>query len=47
MHIAIAPVLPDQGEDLFASIYAKTLGYRCTEQVATTKATHIVISRSE
>ena len=45
MHLAIAPVLLGQGEDLFAVIDAKTLGYRCTEQVATTKTTHIVISR--
>jgi hypothetical protein len=45
MHIAIAPVLLGQGEDLFAGIDAKTLGYQCTEQVATTKTTHIVISR--
>jgi dihydrofolate reductase len=47
MHIAIAPVLLGQGEHLFAGIDAKKLGYRCTEQVATPKATHIVISRSE
>ena len=45
MHLAIAPVLLGQGEDLFAGIDAKTLGYRCTEQVATMKATHMMISR--
>ena len=45
MHIAIAPVLLGEGENLFAGIDAKKLGYGCTEQVATTKTTHIVISR--
>jgi len=47
MHLTIAPVLLGEGENLFAGTDAKKLGYRCTEQVATTKATHIVISRSE
>jgi dihydrofolate reductase len=47
MHIAIAPVLLGEGENLFAGIDAKRLGYRCTEQVATPKATHIIISRGE
>ena len=45
MHIAISPVLLGEGENLFAGIDAKKLGYRCTEQVATMKATHMMISR--
>jgi hypothetical protein len=47
MHLAIAPVLLGEGGNLLAGIDAKKLGYRCSEQVATTKATHIVISRNE
>ena len=45
MHIAISPVLLGEGENLFAGIDAKKLGYRCTEQVGTMKATHMMISR--
>jgi hypothetical protein len=44
---AIAGGVMGEGENLFAGIYAKKPGYRCTEQFATAKATHIVISRSE
>ncbi|HEY7091229.1 MAG TPA: dihydrofolate reductase family protein [Tepidisphaeraceae bacterium] len=47
MHLAIAPVLLGTGENLFAGIDVKKLGYSCTAQAATTKATHIVISRGE
>ena len=45
MHLTIAPVLLGEGENLFAGIDAKKLGYRCTEQVGTMKATHMMISR--
>lgn len=45
MHLALAPVLLGSGERLFADLDLPWLGYRCTEQVATPKATHIVIRR--
>ena len=44
MHLAIAPVLLGEGKDLFAGIDVKNFDYRGTEQVGTTKATHMMIS---
>lgn len=46
LHLAIAPVLLGSGEALFQGIDLVALGYRCTEQAATVKATHVVLSRS-
>jgi dihydrofolate reductase len=46
MHLAISPVLLGSGEHLFADIDLLKLGYRCTEHVATVKATHIVLSKT-
>jgi dihydrofolate reductase len=45
LHLAIAPVLLGSGEALFAGIDLPALGYRCTEQAATAKATHVVLTR--
>ena len=45
MHLALAPVLLGSGERLFSDLDLLKLGYRCTERVATPKATHIVVSR--
>ncbi|HET9513721.1 MAG TPA: dihydrofolate reductase family protein, partial [Gemmatimonadales bacterium] len=45
MHIAVAPVLLGSGEHLFAGLDLPALGYRCTEQVPTAAATHVVLSR--
>lgn len=45
LHIAISPVLLGSGEHLFAGLDMVELGYRCAEQVATDKATHVVLSR--
>ncbi|MER9647013.1 dihydrofolate reductase family protein [Mesorhizobium sp. M0199] len=46
MHLAISPVLLGAGESLFAGIDIPKLGYRCSEQVATPKATHVIIERA-
>ncbi|RJT37355.1 dihydrofolate reductase [Mesorhizobium waimense] len=46
MHLAISPMLLGSGENLFAGIDMLKLGYRCTEQVATPLATHVVIKRT-
>jgi dihydrofolate reductase len=46
MHLAVAPVLLGAGESLFANLNLPALGYRCTEQVATSKATHVVLVRN-
>jgi dihydrofolate reductase len=45
MHFAIAPVLLGSGEHLFAGFDAPKIGYQCTEHVATTDATHVVLTR--
>lgn len=45
MHIVVAPVLLGSGEHLFAGLDLPALGYRCTEQVPTAAATHVVLSR--
>ncbi|TIP73827.1 MAG: dihydrofolate reductase [Mesorhizobium sp.] len=45
MHLAISPMLLGSGENLFAGIDMLKLGYRCTEQVATPNATHLIIKR--
>jgi dihydrofolate reductase len=45
MHLAIAPVLLGSGEHLLGGIDMLRLGYRCTEHVATTSATHVVLTK--
>jgi dihydrofolate reductase len=46
LHIAIAPVLLGAGERLFDGINLVDLGYKCTQHVATQRATHIVLTRT-
>jgi dihydrofolate reductase len=45
MHLAISPTLLGTGEALLAGIDLKALGFRCTEQVATARALHVVLSK--
>ncbi|HET8870442.1 MAG TPA: dihydrofolate reductase family protein [Aquabacterium sp.] len=45
MHLVIAPVLLGAGERLFDGINLPELGYACTQHVATSQATHVVLSR--
>lgn len=45
MHLAIAPVLLGAGERLFDGTNLAALGYRCSEHVASARATHIVLRR--
>jgi dihydrofolate reductase len=45
MHLAIAPVLLGSGENLLAELDLVKLGYKCTEHVPTTGATHVVFTR--
>jgi len=46
MHLAIAPVVLGSGENLFSGVNLPKLGYRCTEQVPTPKATHVIIRKA-
>jgi dihydrofolate reductase len=45
LHIAISPTLLGSGERLFGDIDLVSLGYRCTQHVATQRATHFVLER--
>ena len=45
MHLAIAPVLLGSGEHLLAGLDLPALGYSHTEQAATDKALHVVITK--
>lgn len=45
MHLAISPVLLGSGENLFAGLNLKDLGYRVSEHTSSPAATHIVIVR--
>jgi dihydrofolate reductase len=46
VHLAISPVILGSGEHLFAGIDALKLGYRCSEHVPTSQATHVVLTRA-
>jgi dihydrofolate reductase len=46
LHIAMVPSLLGSGESLFANIDLPRLGYKVTQNVATAKATHLVLTRS-
>lgn len=45
LHLAIAPILLGAGERLFEGIDLPALGYACTRHVASSRATHVVLSR--
>jgi dihydrofolate reductase len=45
LHLAVSPVLLGTGENLYAGLNLPSLGYQCTEQVATDMATHVVLRR--
>jgi dihydrofolate reductase len=45
LHLAMAPVLLGTGENLLGGIDLVSLGYQCTEHVATEQVTHVVLTR--
>lgn len=45
MHLAVSPVLLGSGENLFSNIDLLSLGYKCSEHVATEKATHLILKK--
>ena len=45
LHIAVSPILLGSGEPLFTGLDLLALGYRCTNSVASDKATHYTITR--
>jgi dihydrofolate reductase len=46
LHIAMSPVFLGAGESLFSGLNLLALGYECIEQVLTTKAIHLTITKS-
>ena len=45
MHLAMSPALLGQGEALLAGIDLTALGFKCTEHVASDRATHVVLAK--
>ena len=45
IHLAIAPALLGKGEHLFNGIDLVSLGYQCTEHVASPHATHVLLTK--
>ncbi|MGO1080181.1 dihydrofolate reductase family protein [Inquilinus sp. CA228] len=45
MHIAVSPLLLGSGESLFAGIDLAALGYACTEQAGSPRATHFTVTK--
>ncbi|MGE5411865.1 MAG: dihydrofolate reductase family protein [Clostridiales bacterium] len=45
MHIAIAPVLLNSGENLFKDINLNELGYKCVEFTPSSKAAHLIFKK--
>lgn len=45
MHLAISPIVLGRGENLFAGLDLRQLGYHCTEHVPTAAATHVVLTK--
>ena len=46
MHLAYSPVFLGAGENLLAGLNVREHGFRCTEHIATDKATHVVLTKA-
>ena len=45
LHLALSPTLLGEGEALLAGIDMTALGFKCTEHVASARATHVVLTK--
>jgi dihydrofolate reductase len=45
LHLAIAPVFLGAGENLFAGLDLRALGYVCSERVSTPSTIHLIVKR--
>lgn len=45
LHLALSPVLLGAGERLFEGLHLPSLGYACTQHVASARCTHVVLAR--
>jgi dihydrofolate reductase len=47
MHLAVAPVFLGAGENLFAGLDLRALGYACVDRVSTANATHLIARKQD
>jgi dihydrofolate reductase len=47
MHLAVAPVFLGAGENLFAGLDLRTLGYACVNRVSTPSAIHLIVQKQD
>jgi dihydrofolate reductase len=47
LHLALSPALLGSGESLFSGLDLPSLGYRCTGHVPGTRATHVMLTKSQ
>jgi dihydrofolate reductase len=45
LHLTVSPIILGQGEHLLRDIDLVSLGYKCTEHVATSYTTHVVLAK--
>lgn len=45
LHLAVRPVLMGSGENLFAGLEMRALGYECTRSIAGERATHVFLRK--
>jgi len=45
LHLALCPMLMGSGENLFAGVDMPALGYRCTQNISTEHAMHVVLTK--
>jgi dihydrofolate reductase len=46
LHLAVRPLLLGEGENLFAGLDWRALGYACVESIAGERATHMILRKS-
>jgi len=47
LHLAVRPILMGSGENLFAGLDLRALGYQVAEHIAGERATHVIIRKKE
>ena len=47
MHLAVAPVFLGAGENLYAGLDLRTLGYACVDRVSSADADHLIVQKQD
>ena len=47
LHLAVRPIVLGEGENLFQGLDLRALGYQGVESVAGTRATHVILRRTD